>query len=65
MVSRTALKKHFPMLRERNEILQEIKKSYKLSQMYEAWNLERREGDGDVFRGIAEAGQKYGAVYDR
>lgn len=52
MVNRTALKEHFPMLRDRNEILQEIRNSYKLSQMYETWNLERREEFLDFCTGI-------------
>ena len=52
MVNRTVLKEHFPLLRERDEILQEIRTNYKLSKMYEAWNRERREEFLDFCTGV-------------
>lgn len=43
MGNKTALKQHFPMLRDREEILQEITKSNRLSRLYATWVPECKE----------------------
>ena len=37
------LKNYFPMIRQKDELLEEIKKQPKLRAIYESWDLERRE----------------------
>ncbi|MDO4333283.1 MAG: PD-(D/E)XK nuclease family transposase [Eubacteriales bacterium] len=43
MVNCTALKAHFPLIRERSEIMQEIQTNDKLSRIYEEWSLRQQE----------------------
>lgn len=52
MVSCTALKAHFPLIRDRNEIMQEIKTNYKLSRMYEGWSPKQQGEFLDFCTGV-------------
>lgn len=52
MTNQTILKEHFPLLRDRSTILQEINDNCSLSQMYAAWNPRRREEFLDFCTGV-------------
>ncbi|MBQ7840581.1 MAG: PD-(D/E)XK nuclease family transposase [Lachnospiraceae bacterium] len=43
MVQTNKLKVHFPMIREKEELLEEIRENKTLSAMYESWNQEAQE----------------------
>ena len=48
----TALKKYFPMLRSREELLSEIQKNERLKEIYGQWNPEQQEEFLDFCTGV-------------
>ena len=48
----TALKNYFPMLRSREELLNEIRKDGRLREIYAQWNLEQQEEFLDFCTGV-------------
>ena len=48
----SGLKKYFPMIRERQEVLKRIQKNKKLEALFESWNEEQQEEFLNIVTGI-------------